>query len=99
MTASAYYAETIEESDAAPVDVAVALAASGADVLVCYLPVGSEDAARYYAEQALKAGVAFVNCLRCHRRPSNGRALHQGRGADHRRRHPSRSAPPSSTAC
>ena len=58
-----YYAETIEESDAAPVDVAVALAASGADVLVCYLPVGSEDAARYYAEQALKAGVAFVNCL------------------------------------
>jgi myo-inositol-1-phosphate synthase len=58
-----YYAETIEESDAAPVDVAVALAASGADVLVCYLPVGSEDAARHYAEQALKAGVAFVNCL------------------------------------
>jgi myo-inositol-1-phosphate synthase len=58
-----YYAETIQESDAAPVDVAVALAASGADVLVCYLPVGSEDAARFYAEQALKAGVAFVNCL------------------------------------
>ena len=58
-----YYAETIQESDAAPVDVAVALAAAGADVLVCYLPVGSEDAARYYAEQALKAGVAFVNCL------------------------------------
>ena len=58
-----YYTETIQESDAAPVDVAVALAASGADVLVCYLPVGSEDAARYYAEQALKAGVAFVNCL------------------------------------
>ena len=58
-----YYTETIQESDAAPVDVAVALAASGADVLVCYLPVGSEDAARYYADQALKAGVAFVNCL------------------------------------
>ena len=58
-----YYTETIQESDAAPVDVAVALAASGADVLVCYLPVGSEDAARHYAEQALKAGVAFVNCL------------------------------------
>jgi myo-inositol-1-phosphate synthase len=50
-----YYAETIHESDAAPVDVAVALAASGADVLVCYLPVGSEEAARFYAEQALKA--------------------------------------------
>jgi myo-inositol-1-phosphate synthase len=59
----AYYAETIQESDQAPVDVAVALAAAGADVLVCYLPVGSEQAARYYAEQALKAGVALVNCL------------------------------------
>src|SRR5918996_5909448 len=58
-----YYAETIQESDQEPIDVAVALAASGADVLVCYLPVGSEDAARFYAEQALKAGVAFVNCL------------------------------------
>jgi myo-inositol-1-phosphate synthase len=58
-----YYTETIQESDAAPVDVAVALAAAGADVLVCYLPVGSEEAARYYAEQALKAGVALVNCL------------------------------------
>jgi myo-inositol-1-phosphate synthase len=58
-----YCTETIQESDAAPVDVAVALAASGADVLVCYLPVGSEEAARHYAEQALKAGVAFVNCL------------------------------------
>jgi myo-inositol-1-phosphate synthase len=58
-----YYTETIQESDAAPADVAVALAAAGADVLVCYLPVGSEEAARYYAEQALKAGVAFVNCL------------------------------------
>ena len=58
-----YYAETIQESDQEPIDVAVALAASGADVLVCYLPVGSEQAARYYAEQALKAGVALVNCL------------------------------------
>ena len=59
----AYYAETIQESDQAPADVAVALAAAGADVLVCYLPVGSEQAARHYAEQALKAGVALVNCL------------------------------------
>ncbi len=58
-----YYAETIRESDAPASDVAVALAASGAEVLVCYLPVGSEQAARFYAEQALKAGVAFVNCL------------------------------------
>src|SRR4029453_4977987 len=58
-----YYPETIPGSAPNPVGVAVALAAAGTDVLVCYLPVGSEDAARYYAEQALKAGVAFVNCL------------------------------------
>ena len=32
-------------------------------MLVCYLPVGSEDATKWYVEQALKAGVGFVNCL------------------------------------
>jgi myo-inositol-1-phosphate synthase len=58
-----YYAETIEESPAAPVDVAMTLAATGADALVCYLPVGSEEAAKFYAGEALKAGVALVNCL------------------------------------
>ncbi len=58
-----YYAESIEESPAEPVDVAAVLRDSGAEVLVCYLPVGSERAARFYAEQALEAGVAFVNCL------------------------------------
>ena len=58
-----YYRETSEESDAPPVDVAEVLHEARADVLVCYLPVGSEQAARYYAEQALAAGVAFVNCL------------------------------------
>jgi myo-inositol-1-phosphate synthase len=58
-----YYAETIEESAAEPVDVAATLTETGADVLVCYLPVGSEEAARYYAGQALEAGVALVNCL------------------------------------
>ena len=40
-----YYRETIEESDAEPVDVVAVLKDSQADVLVCYLPVGSEDAA------------------------------------------------------
>ena len=40
-----------------------ALKESGADVLVCYLPVGSEDAAKYYAQCAIDAGVAFVNAL------------------------------------
>ena len=58
-----YYRETIVESDAEPVDVVAALRRARADVLVCYLPVGSEDAARYYARAALDAGVAFVNAL------------------------------------
>ncbi len=58
-----YYTATIQESDAPPVDVAATLRAAKADVLVCYLPVGSEEAARFYARQALAAGVAFVNCL------------------------------------
>ncbi|MDN6300964.1 MAG: inositol-3-phosphate synthase, partial [Micrococcaceae bacterium] len=58
-----YYRETIEESDAAPVDVVAALKESGADVLVCYLPVGSEQAAKFYAQCAIDAGVGFVNAL------------------------------------
>jgi myo-inositol-1-phosphate synthase len=58
-----YYQETINESERAPVDVAAVLRATKTDVLVCYLPVGSEEAARYYAAQAIEAGVAFVNCL------------------------------------
>ncbi|AOS66127.1 inositol-3-phosphate synthase [Actinoalloteichus hymeniacidonis] len=58
-----YYREMIEESDEAPVDVVAALREAEADVLVCYLPVGSEDAARHYAAAALEAGVAFVNAL------------------------------------
>ncbi|HED04338.1 MAG TPA: inositol-3-phosphate synthase [Candidatus Fraserbacteria bacterium] len=36
---------------------------SGAEILVNYLPVGSEKAVRFYAECALKAGVAFINCM------------------------------------
>jgi myo-inositol-1-phosphate synthase len=58
-----YYRQTIEESDEEPVDVVAALRESGADVLVCYLPVGSEDATRFYAQCAIDAGVAFVNAL------------------------------------
>jgi len=58
-----YYRETIEESDEAPVDVVAALRESGADVLVCYLPVGSQQAAEFYAQAAIDAGVAFVNAL------------------------------------
>jgi myo-inositol-1-phosphate synthase len=58
-----YYRSVSDESDAAPVDVAAVLRETRAEVLVCYLPVGSEQAAKYYAEQALQANVAFVNCL------------------------------------
>ncbi|WP_315093015.1 inositol-3-phosphate synthase [uncultured Cellulomonas sp.] len=58
-----YYRETITESDAEPVDIVAALREARADVLVCYLPVGSEIAAKYYAQCAIDAGVAFVNAL------------------------------------
>ncbi|MEU6699978.1 inositol-3-phosphate synthase [Pseudonocardia sp. NPDC046786] len=58
-----FYRETITESDDEPVDVAQALRDAGADVLVSYLPVGSEEADRHYAQAALDAGVAFVNAL------------------------------------
>ena len=58
-----YYRDEVEEAAASPVDVAAELRASGADVLVSYLPVGSESASRFYAEAALEAGVAFVNCI------------------------------------
>ncbi|QFZ23871.1 inositol-3-phosphate synthase [Saccharothrix syringae] len=58
-----FYRETIEESDEQPVDVAQALRDAGADVLVSYLPVGSEAADRFYAQAAIDAGVAFVNAL------------------------------------
>ncbi len=58
-----YYRETIEESSALAVDVVAALLEAHADVLVCYLPVGSEAAARFYAQCAIDAKVAFVNAL------------------------------------
>jgi myo-inositol-1-phosphate synthase len=58
-----YYRETITEADGEPVDVVAALRESQADVLVSYLPVGSEDADKFYAQCALDAGVAFVNAL------------------------------------
>jgi myo-inositol-1-phosphate synthase len=46
-----------------PVDVAQVLADSGTEVLICYLPVGSEQAVAHYAEACLHAGVALVNCV------------------------------------
>jgi myo-inositol-1-phosphate synthase len=58
-----YYRQTIEESGAEPVDVVRALREAEADVLVSYLPVGSEKADKFYAQCAIDAGVAFVNAL------------------------------------
>jgi myo-inositol-1-phosphate synthase len=58
-----YYRETIEESDAEAVDVVQALKDAQVDVLVSYLPVGSEEADKFYAQCAIDAGVAFVNAL------------------------------------
>ena len=58
-----YYADTIDESPAEPVDVVQALKDAKVDVLVSYLPVGSEQADKFYAQCAIDAGVAFVNAL------------------------------------
>ncbi|GAA2898228.1 inositol-3-phosphate synthase [Nonomuraea rubra] len=58
-----FYQEIIEESDEAPVDVVQVLRDNQVDVLVSYLPVGSEEADRFYAQCAIDAKVAFVNAL------------------------------------
>ncbi|MDX0455166.1 inositol-3-phosphate synthase [Sinorhizobium medicae] len=58
-----YLREEIEESDVPAADVADVLRQTETDVLVSYLPVGSEVATRWYAEQALAAGCGFVNCI------------------------------------
>jgi myo-inositol-1-phosphate synthase len=57
------HAEEIDESDAPEADVTGALERSRTDVLVSYLPVGSQQATEFYAERALEAGCAFVNCI------------------------------------
>ena len=58
-----YYAETIEISDTEAVDVVKVLKDANVDVMVSYLPVGSEQADKFYAQCAIDAGVAFVNAL------------------------------------
>jgi myo-inositol-1-phosphate synthase len=58
-----YYRLTIEESGAEPVDIVQVLKDRRVDVLVSYLPVGSENADKFYAQCAIDAGVAFVNAL------------------------------------
>lgn len=55
--------QAFRASDEPAVDVTARLKESGAQVLVCYLPVGSENAVRFYARACLDAGVAMVNCV------------------------------------
>ncbi|HEX2553070.1 MAG TPA: inositol-3-phosphate synthase [Microvirga sp.] len=58
-----YLRDTVPESDEPEADVADVLRRSGTEVLVSYLPVGSQRATEFYAEKALEAGCAFVNCI------------------------------------
>jgi len=58
-----YLRSEIEEAEEPVADVSGLLRESGADVLISYLPVGSEEATRFYAECALEAGCAFINCI------------------------------------
>jgi len=91
----------IEEAELPPVNVAEILRRSGTEVLVSYLPVGSQKATEYYAEQALEAGCAFVNCI-----PVFIASNRDWASRFEQRRLPivattsrARWAPPSSTAC
>jgi myo-inositol-1-phosphate synthase len=58
-----YYHEVVDESPAEVVDVVEVLRESQADILINYLPVGSEAATKWYMAQALDAGCAVVNCM------------------------------------
>lgn len=58
-----YLHQVVNEASGAAVDVAEVLRNARAEVLISYLPVGSEAATQYYAEQALQAGCAFINCI------------------------------------
>jgi myo-inositol-1-phosphate synthase len=58
-----YLKEKITKAPGETADIVGELKRTEADVMVCYLPVGSEQATKWYVEQALKAGVGFVNCL------------------------------------
>jgi len=58
-----YLSMVLDESPEPPADVVAVLRAARVDVVISYLPVGSEKAARWYAEQALEAGCGFINCM------------------------------------
>ena len=58
-----YLSEIVEKADGPTDDVVGILRETGTDVVVSYLPVGSEEAAKWYTEQILRAGCAMVNCM------------------------------------
>jgi len=58
-----YLSEVIEKAEPPTVDVAEVLKATQTDVVVNYLPVGSEEATKWYVEQVLQAGCGFINCI------------------------------------
>jgi len=58
-----YLKQVITKAPGPTADIVQILKDTKTDVLVCYLPVGSEDAVKWYVEQAIAAGVGFVNCL------------------------------------
>ena len=84
-----YLKQKITKAPGETADIVGILKETKADVLVCYLPVGSEQATKWYVEQALKAGVGFVNCLPVFiaREDYWDKRFTRGRAADHRRRH------------
>src|ERR1700735_3800927 len=58
-----YYREVVKESVEKPVDVAKLLKETKTDILINYLPVGSEEVTKFYMNEAIKAGVGVVNCM------------------------------------
>jgi myo-inositol-1-phosphate synthase len=58
-----YLSEIIEKAPGPTADIVGILREREVDVVVSYLPVGSEEATKWYVEQCLNAGVAFVNCI------------------------------------
>ena len=58
-----YLQQIIKKAPGDAVDVAKVLKETGTDVVVNYLPVGSEEATKWYVEQVLEAGCGFVNCI------------------------------------
>ncbi|MGU9978860.1 inositol-3-phosphate synthase [Phreatobacter sp. HK31-P] len=55
--------DVVIESSTKPVDVTAALKAAKAEVIISYLPVGSQQASEFYAERALEAGCGYINCV------------------------------------